>query len=158
MGWNQIKQEAIEKGRTCLRATEYAVMKEAFDTLLSLGETENELLYGVVGKYFARVDEAKLLRRFRKYEKNVLLFLYDFNVDFTNNLSERDLRLVKGHLKMSGGFRSQEGASLFCRFQTVYQTIRRMGADILENMNKIFSRYTEKTDGFSACLPCFSKL
>ena len=158
VGWNQIKQEAMEKGRTCLSVAEHAVMKEEFDTLLSLGETENELLRGVVGKYFARVDEAKLLRRFRKYEKNVLLFLYDFNVDFTNNLSERDLRLVKGHLKMSGGFRSQEGASLFCRFQTVYQTIRRTGSDILENMKKIFSRYAEKTDGFSACLPCFAKL
>ena len=59
------------------------------------------------------MDEAKLLRKLRKYERNVLMFLYDFNVDFTNNLSERDLRLVKSHLKVSGGFRSQEGASCF---------------------------------------------
>ena len=86
------------------------------------------------------------------------MFLYDFNVDFTNNLSERDLRLVKSHLKVSGWFRSQEGASLFCWFQTIYQTMRRMGADILENLNRIFPRSAEKTDGFSACLPCFAKL
>ena len=158
VGWNQIRQKAMERGCRCLSDTDYAIMKEEFDTLLTLGETENELLRGVVGKYFARKDEAKLLRRFRKYERNVLLFLYDFNVDFTNNLSERDLRLVKSHLKVSGGFRSQEGASLFCRFQTVYQTMRRMGVDILENLNRIFSRSAEKTDGFSACLPCFADL
>lgn len=158
VGWNQIKQEAIESGHTCLSKAEYAVMKEEFDTLLSLGETENEMLRGVDRKYFARLDEAKLLRRLRKHERNVLLFLYDFQVDFTNNLSERDLRLIKCHLKMSGGFRSQEGASLFCRFQTVYQTMRRIGVDILENLNKIFSRPAEKTDGFSACLPCFERL
>ena len=158
VGWNQIKQKAMESGGMCLSDIDCAMMKEEFDTLLTLGETENELLRGVVGKYFARMDEAKLLRRLRKYERNVLLFLYDFNVDFTNNLSERDLRLVKSHFKVSGGFRSQEGASLFCRFQTVYQTMRRMGVDILENLNRIFSRSAEKTDGFSACLPCFEKL
>lgn len=158
VGWNQIKQKAIANGHTCLSEDEYAVMKEEFDTLLILGETENELLRGVARKYFARLDESKLLRRLKKYARNVLLFLYDFNVDFTNNLSERDLRLVKCHLKVSGGFRTQEGASLFCRFQTVYQTMRRMGIDILENLNKIFSRSAEKTDGFSASLLCFSGL
>ncbi len=84
----------------------------------------------------------------------------DSSVKYTDGtyITVNGNRSYKGHLKMSEGFRSQEGTSLFCRFQTVYQTIRRMGADILENMNKIFSRYTEKTDGFSACLLCFSKL
>ena len=46
----------------------------------------------------------------------------------------------------------------FRRFHTVYQIMRRMGVDILENLNRILSRSAEKTDGFSADLPCFAKI
>ena len=155
-GWQGIKETAISQGRKVLSIAAYTVMKEEYDTILALGWAENKQLDGLIGMHHAWKQEAALLNRLKNYGKNILLYLYDFDVDFTNNRSERDLRFIKGHLKMSGGFRSKRGVKLFCRFQTVYQTLKKIGQDTTDCIKKIFARDAEKIDGFSACLPCLA--
>jgi len=62
------------------------------------------------------------LNRLKKYRDNHLLFAADFAVLFDNNLSERDLRLLKTKTKVSGCFRSLDGAKNFATLMSVIKT------------------------------------
>jgi len=64
-----------------------------------------------------------LLERLRKYEVAVLLFAKNPNVAFTNNRSERDLRMAKVKQKVSGCFRSAQYAHAYCRISSYLQTM-----------------------------------
>jgi len=68
------------------------------------------------------------------HHANVLRFLTDPNVPFTNNLAERDARMMKVRQKISGGFRSDGGAKDFAVIRSLLSTARKQGWDMLKTL------------------------
>ena len=80
-----------------------------------------------------------LLLRLQDYSDDVLRFLTDPKVPFTNNQAEQDIRMMKCKQKVSGGFRTAKGAEKFARIRGFISTARKQGWNILESIQKVFN-------------------
>ena len=86
----------------------------------------------------APIDERRLANRLIEYEQETLLFMIDFDVPFTNNLAERDIRMPKAKQKISGGFRTKDGAKVFARIRGFISTVKKKGKRVFDGLIAIF--------------------
>ncbi len=72
-------------------------------------QIKNSRVKGQRGR-LKRTKSRALLDRLRDYQDDVLRFMTEVAVPFTNNQGENDIRMTKVHQKISGCFRSMQGA------------------------------------------------
>jgi transposase len=116
-----------------------ACFERRYDAIVAEGlafhEAQPPLAAKDGGKRRGRVPRRtghNLLLRFSTRKEDTLRFLHDPSVPFTNNEAERDGRMMKLRQKISGGFRSQEGASDFATIRSFLSTARKQGWKILD--------------------------
>lgn len=86
-----------------------------------------------------RSKARNLLERLIDYEDDVLRFMESEIVPFTNNLGENDIRMTKVQQKISGCFRSMDGAYIFCRIRGYLSTCRKNGVNPSKALKLLFT-------------------
>lgn len=86
-----------------------------------------------------KTKQQNLIERLLHHKESVLAFLYDFTVPFDNNRAERDVRMMKLKQKISGTFRSLQGAQYFARIRGYISTVRKNGRNVFEEIGNALS-------------------
>jgi len=79
-----------------------------------------------------------LIARLRDHRDEVLRFITDLRVAFDNNQAERDIRMPKLKQKVSGGFRSEDGAKSFAIIRSYLSTLRKQSVDTYQALLMTF--------------------
>ena len=137
------------------QATVLAQNEQAFD---KLGDTESLIGEEILASPVANADEtgmgvessnhwihsfgtenASVYGIHKSKGKEALDDIIDFDVPFTNNLAERDVRMPKTKMKISGGFRSKQGAKIFVRIRGFISTTKKKGKNVLDGLVSVFN-------------------
>ena len=117
-----------------------ALIERCYDAILAAGlafhQAQPALLRAASnrrGRQPRRVGH-NLLLRLSVRKQDVLRFLSDPAVPFTNNLAERDGRMMKLRQKISGGFRSEDGSKDFAVIRSLLSTARKQNWDMLQTL------------------------
>ena len=140
---------AIRIGRDQLSEECLSFYEDVYGQIIAKAYDENPL-WETKGKMRGRKKKGKvrsLIERLDILKASVCLFARDFSVPFDNNLAERDLRMVKTKTKVSGCFRSMDGARDYLKIMSYVGTAKKQKISpyeairqaILGNANYIFA-------------------
>jgi transposase len=120
---------------------EQQLVRECYKNLIDRAELETPEETKIPGKRGRqkRSTARNLLERLIKYEDEILRFMTDVNVPFTNNFGEFCIRMAKVHDKISGCFRSWRGSYMYCRIRGYILTCQRHGLEPMYALELLFS-------------------
>ena len=134
--------QAVDDAGGALPANKAKHYRKKYNTLLKKADRECPAPEPPPGKpKRGRIKRSKarnLLERLIDYQDDVLRFMENPVVPFTNNLGENDIRMTKVQQKISGCFRSTEGARIFCRVRGYLSTCRKQGVSASMALNLLF--------------------
>lgn len=128
------KERAIGQGKEAFRESTLKKYSECYDEIIKLAYEENpepEKKPGKRGKQ-KRGKVHSLIDRLSKHKGEVCLFVNNFAVSFDNNQAERDIRSVKIKTKVSGFFKTEEGAKNYLKIMSFVSTARKLGRSAYE--------------------------
>lgn len=102
------------------------LMKKAKDTNPLPEQSSNKRGRKKKGKILALVD------RLEKFKAGVCLFVKNLSVPFDNNQAERDIRMIKVKTKVSGCFRSEDGAKDYLKIMSYVGTAKKHGVNAFD--------------------------
>jgi transposase len=116
---------------------EYKRWQKRYRQLLRAGRRSNPLTSEQrTGRCRKQSKEQNLLDRLEAYDEFILAFLWAWELPFTNNEAERDFRFMKTRIKISGCFRTLEGARCHVRIRSYICTLRKQGLPVLEYLRR----------------------
>ena len=125
------KDEAVLSGLDQLEADVIEKFDRAYDRIIKKAYRENPVQENASGRR-GRPKRGKILSlidRLRDLKESVCLFVKNFVVPFDNNQAERDLRMIKVKAKVSGCFRTEEGAKDFLKIMSYTGTAKKQGVN-----------------------------
>lgn len=133
-------ERALSRGKNVLGHRKIRAIEDEYDLIIKKGLRKHPAPKKIVGKRGRTPlgKERSLLQRMRDHRSEILAFIYDFRVPFDNNLSERDIRMAKLKMKISGCFRSMDGARHFMRIRSYTSTVRKNGRAMLDALTAAF--------------------
>lgn len=123
------KDKAAGDGKESLGDEHYRKFDKQYEELLEQARKDNPLPEAAEKKR-GRKKKGKVLalvERLEKYKASICLFIHNFAVPFDNNLAERDVRMIKVKTKVSGCFRSEEGARDYLKIMSYIGTAHKQG-------------------------------
>ncbi len=115
-------------------------LNTSYDELIQIGLDENPPPIQILGKKgrTKKTFTRNLLERLELYKDGVLLFIQNLIVPFDNNLAERDIRMMKVKMKISGGFRDKSTAEAVTLIRSYISIIRKNGVRVIEAIESAF--------------------
>jgi transposase len=136
---NDRVRDAKAAGQQSLPERTLAGYRTAWTRIITLGQQQNPpptqrtKERGPIG----RTPAANLLHRLDEHRDDVLRFAHDFRVPFDNNLVERDIRMIKIQQKISGSWRTNNGANRFLAIRAYISTTRKQGHSLLAALTSL---------------------
>jgi len=123
-------------------------LRALFEAILEHAQGENPIAPSCGKRGRPKQSKAtNLIGRLRDYSDDVWRFMTQPDVPFTNNLAEQTVRMPKVKQKVSGCFRTPQGAQNYCVIRSYCATMHKQGANIFESLVAAFKGSTPQ--------PCF---
>lgn len=133
--------QARAEGRTALDPVEIADWIARYQAVLQEGYQANPADPPPKSPKKGRRKQSaarNLLDRLSVHQDAVLAFRHDLRVPFDNSQAERDIRMVKVQQKVSGCFRAEAGAQVFCRIRGYLSSLHKQGRHLFTALQQTF--------------------
>ena len=136
---NAACEDARGRGLRRLAPARQRAFAARYDALVADGLAANpDPPSGRQRSYYQRRSH-NLATAFSNHRRHVLRYMYDLRVGFTDNQAERDLRPTNRHRKISGCFRSEQGAERVAHLRRYLSTTRKNGVPAIEALTRLFN-------------------